>query len=179
MKARFVEILLIYITIFSAAGELSRLKANTILSTFYFIFEFKKWDCERWVSCCRRFFTTTFRMPSFWETRLSEKSQCRVIWSINHQSSKRYYKIRSVRVIYVLSHSLKVSMWCSVIAQVVIPPFFFNGHAGGTTTVDSDLFLENTKIYLRYAQDQWSCYQPITMHAAKQRDNSRQLETLV
>ena len=35
-----------------------------------------------------------------------------------------------------------------MIVQVVIGPFFFNGHAGGTTTVDSDLFLESTDIYL-------------------------------
>ena len=35
-----------------------------------------------------------------------------------------------------------------MIAQMVIGPLFFEGHAGGTTTVDSDLFLESTTIFL-------------------------------
>ena len=58
-----------------------------------------------------------------------------------------------------------------MIVQVVIEPSFFKGHAGGTPTVESDLFLESTKLYLTYAQDQLSCYRTLTIHAARYRDN--------
>ena len=40
---------------------------------------------------------------------------------------------------YHITHSLKVSMWCAVIMQVVNEPFFLKGHAGGTATVESNL----------------------------------------
>ena len=70
-------------------------------------------------------------MWSFLETFVfSEKSQFYVSWSINHQNSRMCCKIRIVRVIHILSHSLKVSMCCAVMVRVVIGPLFFKGHAG-------------------------------------------------
>ena len=46
-------------------------------------------------------------------------------------------------------------------------PFLFKGHAGGRSTVESDLLLESTKLSLYYAQDQVSCYGTLTIHAAR------------
>ena len=45
-----------------------------------------------------------------------------------------------------------------MIVQVVIEPLFFKRQAGGTSTVESDPFLESTKLSPAYAEDQLSCY---------------------